>query len=145
MREEIRVAGSLGQSEHWAASRVRWDERQRLMATQEEEARRNVQEVDNDVNQNWTAVYQTIAKIMLKYLEDSEALKVSTRELEEHVLSPNEPSVDIARSEESKKAVPDFQQTRIERDPCRSYGEIEGAYENVDCVGEGTPGTQGRS
>ena len=37
---------SRGQSEHLAASRVRWDERRILMATQEEEARRNVQELD---------------------------------------------------------------------------------------------------
>ena len=77
---------SKGQSEH-LASRVRWDERQRRMATQEEEARSNVQEVDNVVNQNWIAVYQLIAKRLLKYLEGSEALKVSTRELKEHVLS----------------------------------------------------------
>ena len=60
-----------------------------MTLTWEEEARRNVQEVDNEVNQNWTAVYQTLAKRMLKCLEDSEALKVRIRELKEHVLSPN--------------------------------------------------------
>ena len=49
------IFSSKGQSEHVAASRVRWDERQRLMATQEEKARRNMQEVDNEINQNWTA------------------------------------------------------------------------------------------
>ena len=32
------------------------------MATQEEGARRKVQEVDNEVNQNWTAVDRMIAK-----------------------------------------------------------------------------------
>ena len=79
------------------------------MATQEEEARRTVQEVNNEVNQNWTAVKQLISKRMLKYLEDSEALKVSTRELKEQVLSPNASSVSTvriawqARSEKSKK------------------------------------------
>ena len=36
--------------------------RQRVLVTQEEEARRNVQGFDNEVNPNWTAVYQTIAK-----------------------------------------------------------------------------------
>ena len=36
------------------------------------------QEVDCEVNQNWTAVYQLIARRMLKYLEDSDALKVRT-------------------------------------------------------------------
>ena len=34
---------------------------------------------------------------MLKYLEDSEVMKVSTRELEEQVLSPNEPRIDVLR------------------------------------------------
>ena len=32
------------------------------MATQEEESRRNVQEVDNEISRNWSAVYKTIAK-----------------------------------------------------------------------------------
>ena len=57
---------------------------------------------------------------MLKYLEDSEALKVSTRELKEQVLSPDELSVNIvriskqARSEKSKKLsrFSDKEQTR---------------------------------
>ena len=38
----------------------------------------DVQEVDDEINQNWTAVYQWTAKKMLRYLEDSECLKVST-------------------------------------------------------------------
>ena len=59
-----------------------------------------------------TTVYQKIAKLILKYLEDSEALKVSTRELQEQVLSPNEPSVDkvrIARQARSRKSKKLFQ------------------------------------
>ena len=53
---------------------------------------------------------------MLKYLEDSEALKVSTRDLKEQVLSPNESSVSTvriarqARSEKSKKLFQIFRQ-----------------------------------
>ena len=50
---------------------------ERLMVTQEEESRKNVQEVDDEINQNWTAVYQWTAKKMLRNLEDSESLKVS--------------------------------------------------------------------
>ena len=69
---------SEDQSEHLAATRVRWDERQRLMVTLEVKARRNVQEVDDQTNQNWTAVYQWTAKEMLRFLEDSDSLKVST-------------------------------------------------------------------
>ena len=55
---------------------------ERLTVTQEEESIRKAQEVVNEVNQKWTAVYLTIAKRMLKHLDDSEALKVSTREIE---------------------------------------------------------------
>ena len=59
---------------------MRWDERQKLKAAQEESARRDVQEVDGEVDQNWAAACEWIATNMLKYLEDSEVLKVSTRE-----------------------------------------------------------------
>ena len=53
---------------------------------------------------------------MLKYLEDSEVLKVSTRELKEQVLFPDESSVSFvriarqARSENSKKLFQIFRQ-----------------------------------
>ena len=42
---------------------------------QEERSRRDVQEVDDEADQNWTAACEWIAKKMLKYLEDSEVLK----------------------------------------------------------------------
>ena len=45
------------------------------MVTQEEEARRNVQGVDNEINPNWTAVCQTIAKRMLKYFGGQRSLE----------------------------------------------------------------------
>ena len=76
---------------------------------QEEESRRKAQEVDYEVNQSWAAVYQSIVRRMLGYLDNSEASKLSTKELKEQVLSPNEPSVNIertvrqARSEKHKK------------------------------------------
>ena len=38
-----------------------------------------------------------IARRMLKFLEDSEVAKVSIRELEEQVLSPNESRINIVR------------------------------------------------
>ena len=112
-------------------SRARWDEYQRVQITQEEESRREVQEVDNEVNQNWTVVYQTIARRMLKYLEDSEALKVSTRELREQVLSPNEPSVNIvriarqARSEKHKKLFQIFSRQGAKEIPVASVARWE--------------------
>ena len=52
----------------------------------------------------------------MKYLEDTEALKVSTREVKEHVLSPDESNVNKvriarqARSENSKKLFQIFRQ-----------------------------------
>ena len=55
------------------------------------------------------ADYQSIAKLVLGYLDNSEALKVGTKELEKHAPAPNEPSVDIehivrhARGEKHKK------------------------------------------
>ena len=82
---------------------------ERLMVTEDEESRTKAQEVDNEANEKWTVVYQTIAKTMLKYLDESEALKVSTRELQKHVLSPSEPDANVvriarhARSQKSKK------------------------------------------
>ena len=84
--------------------------------TQEEKARRDVQEVDDEGDQNWTAACEWTVKKMLKCLEDSKVLKVSTRKLKEHVLSPNESSVSIVRiarqvrSEKSKKLFQIFRQ-----------------------------------
>ena len=46
---------STEKSEHLVASRVRWDERQMLKVAQEESASRDVQEVDDEVDHNWTA------------------------------------------------------------------------------------------
>ena len=43
--------------------------------------------VDYEVNQSWTAVYQSIARRMLCYSDKREALKVSTKELKEEVVS----------------------------------------------------------
>ena len=50
--------------------------------------------MDCEDNQSWVAVYKSVARRMLSYLDNSEALKVSAKELEEHVLAPNEPSVE---------------------------------------------------
>ena len=52
--------------------------------------RRKIQAVNCGVDHGWTAVYQTVAKRMFDYLNKSEVLKVNVRELEFHVLAPNE-------------------------------------------------------
>ena len=83
---------------HWVASKVQLDERQRLKVAQQGRARRNVQEADDEVDHYWTAACEGIAKKnMLKYVEDSEVMKVSTRELKEQVLSPDESSEKMVR------------------------------------------------
>ena len=118
--------------------------------TQEEKARRNVQGVDDEIHQNWTAVHQWTAKRMLRCLEDSEALKVSTGELTEQVLFLDEPSVLVriarqARSEKSKKLFRIFRQGANEVLIASMARWEEGASENVGGAGEGMPATQGRS
>ena len=45
----------------------------------------------------WTEACEGIARRMLTYLEDSEAAKVSTREMEEQVFSPNESRIHFVR------------------------------------------------
>ena len=75
-----------------------------------------MQEVDDEVDHNWTATCEWITKQILKYLEDSEVVKVSTRDLKEQVLSPDESSVNTvriarhSRSEKSKKLFQIFRQ-----------------------------------
>ena len=56
---------------------------------------KKTQEVDCGVGHGWAAVYPAVAKRLLDYLDNSEVLKVNIRELEFHVLAPNEPTVDI--------------------------------------------------
>ena len=55
--------------------------------------------MDCKVNQSWAAVYQSVARRMLSFSDNSEALKVDTKELEDHVLAPSEPRVDIDQRE----------------------------------------------
>ena len=64
----------------------------------------------------WTEACEGIARRMLKYLEDREITKVSTRELEEEVLCPNEPRINVvriarlARNEKKEKLFQIFRQ-----------------------------------
>ena len=79
---------------------------------------RSTQEVDGGVDQRWTAVCQAVARRMPSYLDNSEALKVDTEELEDHVLAPSEPSVDIehtarqARGEQRQRLFQIFSRQR---------------------------------
>ena len=81
-------------------------------------ARESQRSVKNDYDKGdlcWTEACEGIAKRMSKYLEDSEITKVSTRELEEQVMSPNEPRssvVRIARQSRNEKQEKLFQVLR---------------------------------
>ena len=124
---------------------MRWAECQRVLVTQEEESRRKAQEVDYEVNQNWTP---NGYKKNVSYLDESEALKASTKELKEQVLSPNESNVSIvrsarqARSAKRKKLFQIFSRQGANEILVASCGEMGGAFENVDCAREGMPGSQ---
>ena len=68
-------------------------------------SRRETQEVDCGVNHSWAACH-AVARRMLRYLDNSEALKVDTKELEDQVLAPSDLRVDIdhtARQAEENK------------------------------------------
>ena len=119
-RRIFEIFNTKEKSEHLVASKVRWDERQRQRWSTKKEQERNVQEADDEDDPYWTEACEGIAKKMLKYLEDSEVTKVSTRELKERILSPNESNVNImriakqARNEKGKKTVCDPQTRKNE-------------------------------
>ena len=69
----------------------------RVAWAQEERSHRNVHHDNDKGDICWTGASEGIVRRMLKYLEDSEVTKVSIRELEEPVLSPNESRIDIVR------------------------------------------------
>ena len=88
---------------------------------------------------------------MLKYLEDSEALKVSTRELKEQVLSPNESSAGIvriarqARSEKSKKLFQIFSRQGANEIQVASMARWEEHLRMLVVLERESLSTQGRS
>ena len=96
-------------SEHLVASKVRWDERQKLKMAQEERARQDVQEVDDELDHHWAAACEGTARKMLKYLEDSQVMKVSARELKEQVLSLILCALRGRREVRSARSCSDFQ------------------------------------
>ena len=93
----FKIFSTEEKSEHFVASKVRWDEGQRQRVALEEKTRRNVQDADDEDDHCWTETCEGIAKRMSKCSEDSEVTKVSTSELKEQVLSPSESSVKIVR------------------------------------------------
>ena len=68
-----------------------------MAQAQEERSQRSVQDDNDKGDICWTEACEGIARRMLKCLEDSEVTKVSTRELVEQVLSPNESRINIVR------------------------------------------------
>ena len=69
--------------ENLVASKLRWDDCQRRRKRQEEKAWKESQGLEEEDKRKWFAAYEDAAKKMLKYLEVSEDLKESQRELKE--------------------------------------------------------------
>ena len=68
-----------------------------MTQAQEEGSQRSVQDENDKGDLCWTEACEGIAWRMLKFLDDSEAAKVSVRELEEQVLSPAESRITVVR------------------------------------------------
>ena len=84
----VEIFSTKEKSDHLVASRNRW---------LEYEGQRVAQQQRSQSDLCWTEACEGIAKKLLEFLEDSEITKVSTRELEEQVLSPNEPRINVVR------------------------------------------------
>ena len=100
--------------EHLVASKLRWDD-----CPREETAWKDRQEREEEDRRKWFAAYEDAeTKRMLKYLEDSEDLRVSLRELKEQLESPEEAGISFmqiaqqARNERGKKVLPDLRARR---------------------------------
>ena len=66
--------------------------------------RRSVQDNDDKGDLWWTEACEGIVRKMSKYLEDSDVTKVSTRELEEQVVSPNKSKIRCSRKEKRRSS-----------------------------------------
>ena len=107
------------EGEHQVTSKWRWDDYQRQRKPQEEKAWKESQGLEEEDERKWCAAYEDAAKKMLKYLEDSEDLKVSLRELKEPLESLEEAGISItqnakqARNERGQKLFQIFRQERM--------------------------------
>ena len=107
-----------GKGEHLVASKMRWDECPRLRRPQDErmpkESRGSEEDRDKQV---WAVDHEDRAKRMLRYVENSEALKVSLSELKEQLESlegAEEIILKIAKQEINGKGGKPFQILRQE-------------------------------
>ena len=97
-------------------NRNRWLEYQGQWVAEQERSQRSVKKDYDTGDLCWTEACEGIAKRMPKYLEDSEITKVSTGELEEQVMSPNERRSSVvriarqARNEKKEKLLQIFRQ-----------------------------------
>ena len=71
--------------------------RDRGWRRQEERTQRSVQDENDKGDLCWTEACEGIARRLFMFLENSVGAKVSIRELEEQVLSPNESRINIVR------------------------------------------------
>ena len=106
------MSNSNGKSDHLVASRNRWLKYQGQRVAQEERRKR----VCDQGDLCWTEACERLARRIIKFWEDSESTKVSTRDLEEQLLSPNESRANVvriarqARNERKQKLLQIFRQ-----------------------------------
>ena len=106
--------------EHLVASKWRWDDRQRQRKSQEEQAWKENQGLEEEDERKWCAAFGTAARKMLKYLEDNEDLKAGLSELKEQLETLEEAGFSImqiakqARNERGQKLFETFRQRENE-------------------------------
>ena len=87
-----------------------------------------------------------VARRMLSYLDHSEVLKVHTRELEHHVLAPNEPRVDVehivrqARGEQHQRLFQIFSRQGAKDMPVASVSRWQEHLRMLSSSGTEMPG-----
>ena len=106
------------EGEHLVASKWRWDDWQRQRKLQEEKAWKESRGIEEEYKRKRHAAFEDAARRMLKFLEDTEDLKVGFSELKEQLETPEETGISIMQiSEQGKeggrtKALPDLQPRR---------------------------------
>ena len=83
-------------------------------------SRRRTPDVDCGVDQRWAAVYQSIARRMLSCLDNSEARKVDTKELDLHQVN-RESTMTIQRGKREEHKVNDCSRSSADKEQNRSW------------------------
>ena len=115
-RNRFEVFKVKGKGELLVASQWRWEDCRRQGKSQEEKAWKKSREFGAEDERKGCVAFEEAAKRMLKYLEDSEDLKVGLSELKEQLETPEEAGFSVmqiaqqARNERGQKLFGIFRQ-----------------------------------